>query len=100
MYGCTFSPLIYLAAPSSHPDPKVCQNRLEEGNRYAIHLLSRGTLAFSPISHRAQFHSPGVPNMVLKQAAHWNPVYPRINSSPILSDEDLTTNLRAGSARI
>ena len=44
------SPLIYLAAPFSHPNPEVSRHGLEEVNRYAVHLLSRGILAFSPLS--------------------------------------------------
>ena len=58
------SPLIYLAAPFSHPNPKVSRRRLEEVNRYATHLLSRGSLAFSPLSHGAQLVSPDIPDGV------------------------------------
>ena len=58
------SPLIYLAAPFSHPDPEVSRHRLEEVNGYAAHLLSRGILVFSPLSHGAQLDSPAIPNSV------------------------------------
>lgn len=58
------SSLIYLAAPFSHPDPEVSRHRLEEVNKYAVHLLSHGTLAFSPLSHGAQLDSPDIPSSV------------------------------------
>ena len=58
------SPLIYLAAPFSHPDPEVSRGRLKEVNGYAAHLLSRGILAFSPLSHGAQLDSPDIPDSV------------------------------------
>ena len=60
----TNSPLIYLAAPFSHPDPEVSRRRIEEVNRYAAQLLSRGALAFSPLSHGAQLDSPDIPDSV------------------------------------
>ena len=60
----TDSPLIYLAAPFKHPDPEVSRRRLEEVNRYAAHLLSRGSLAVSPLSHGAQLDSPDIPDSV------------------------------------
>ncbi|MCY4652516.1 MAG: hypothetical protein OXC95_05050 [Dehalococcoidia bacterium] len=47
------SSLVYLAAPFSHPDPEVSRRRLDEVNGYAAQLLSRGILAFSPLSHGA-----------------------------------------------
>ena len=58
------SPLIYLAAPFSHTDPEVSRRRLEEVNRYAVLLLSRGSLAFSPLSHGAPLDSPDIPDSV------------------------------------
>ena len=61
------SPLIYLAAPFSHPDPEVSRRRLEEVNGYAAQLLSRGRLAFSPLSHGAQLDSPDIPDSVWYQ---------------------------------
>ena len=55
------SPLVYLAAPYSHPDSEVRRHRLKWVNRYATHLLSHGTLAFSPLSHGAPLDSPAIP---------------------------------------
>ena len=57
-------PLIYLAAPFSDPNPEVSRRRLDEVNDYATHLLSRGVLAFSPLSHGAPLESPDIPNHV------------------------------------
>ena len=57
-------PLIYLAAPFSHPGPEVSRRRLEEVNSYAAQLLSRGALSFSPLSHGAQLDSPDIPDSV------------------------------------
>ena len=57
-------PLIYLAAPFSDPNPEISRRRLEQVNRYAVHLLSRGILAFSPLSHGAPLESPDIPSHV------------------------------------
>ena len=57
-------PLIYLAAPFSDPNPEISKRRLKHVNRYAVHLLSRGTLAFSPLSHGAPLESPDIPSHV------------------------------------
>lgn len=40
------------------------RRRLDEVNRYTVHLLSRGVLAFSPLSHGAPLDSPDIPNHV------------------------------------
>lgn len=58
------SPLVYLAAPFSHPDPEVSWHRLHTVSGYAAHLLDRGILAISPLSHGAQLDSPGIPDSV------------------------------------
>lgn len=55
--------LIYLAAPFSAPDPEVSRRRLDEVNRYAAHLFSRGALVFSRLSHGAQFDLPDIPTV-------------------------------------
>ena len=59
-YPSTDNSLIYLAAPFKHTNPDVSRRRLEEVNRYAANLLSRGILAFSPLSHGAQLDSPDI----------------------------------------
>jgi hypothetical protein len=41
--------LIYLAAPYSHPDPKVVEERIAEICRVDAVLMSRGTFTFSPL---------------------------------------------------
>lgn len=43
--------MIYLAAPYSHDDPAVRQQRFERINRVAARLMSDGARLFSPISH-------------------------------------------------
>lgn len=43
--------LTYLAAPYSHPDPKVRRIRFNIINRVAAELMAKGELVFSPISH-------------------------------------------------
>ena len=60
-------PLIYLAAPFSHPEPEVSRHRLEEVDRYAVHLLRQGKSVFSPLSHGARLDSPDIPNYVWYQ---------------------------------
>ena len=57
-------PLIYMAAPFSDPEPEVSLRRLDRVNGYATHLLSRGVIAFSPLSHGAPLDSPDIPNHV------------------------------------
>jgi hypothetical protein len=42
---------IYLACPYSNEDEKVRQNRFEQINIIAAHLMRAGNLVFSPISH-------------------------------------------------
>lgn len=44
-------PLIYLAAPYTHPDPKVCEERFHEANRAAAWVINEGFHVFSPVSH-------------------------------------------------
>lgn len=44
-------PRIYLAAPYTHPDPKVRQARFEQVTNFAAELMNRGALVFSPITH-------------------------------------------------
>ena len=43
--------LVYLAAPYSHDDPAVRQERFEKINEAASFLMRRGLRIFSPISH-------------------------------------------------
>lgn len=43
--------MIYLAAPYSHPDPAVREDRFHAINRYAAKLMQEGQVVFSPISH-------------------------------------------------
>ena len=57
-------PLIYLTAPFSHPEPEVSRHRLEEVDRYAVHLLRQGKSVFSPLSRGARLDSPDIPNYV------------------------------------
>ncbi len=57
-------PLIYLAAPFSHPDPEMSRRRLEQVNRYAAHLLGRRRPVFSPLSHGATIDSADIPGSV------------------------------------
>ncbi len=58
------SPLIYLAAPYTHPDPGISRRRLQRVNRYAAYLLSLQKLVFSPLSHGAQLGSADIPDSV------------------------------------
>jgi hypothetical protein len=44
-------PLIYLAVPYSHKDPKVKEQRFQMANRASAILMGRGDYVFSPISH-------------------------------------------------
>jgi nucleoside 2-deoxyribosyltransferase len=43
--------MIYLAAPYSHPDPKVMEQRFEQVTAEAAHLINRGEFVYSPITH-------------------------------------------------
>jgi hypothetical protein len=42
---------IYLATAYSHPDPKVREQRFLRANRIASHLIEKGYIVYSPISH-------------------------------------------------
>ena len=42
---------IYLAAPYSHPNPEIRQQRFEEINKCAATLMQSGLVVYSPISH-------------------------------------------------
>jgi nucleoside 2-deoxyribosyltransferase len=42
---------IYLAAPYSHPDPQVRENRVHQVSRAAAQLMREGNCVFSPLSH-------------------------------------------------
>ena len=42
---------IYLACPYSHEDPAVCDQRFRSANQMAAHLMSKGNIVFSPLSH-------------------------------------------------
>ena len=44
-------PIIYLATPYSHPDPQIRLKRFETVNTVAAHLMNKGEIVFSPISH-------------------------------------------------
>lgn len=44
-------PLIYLAVPYSHPDPKIAEQRFNIVNKVAANLIAGGLHIFSPISH-------------------------------------------------
>lgn len=43
--------MIYLACPYSDPDPAVREERFRAVTRAAGHLMGRGALVFSPITH-------------------------------------------------
>lgn len=43
-------PLVYLAVPYSHPDPKVSLYRFDMVNKAAAELTRQGLTVFSPIS--------------------------------------------------
>lgn len=43
-------PLIYLASPYTHKDPKVAEERFHKINRAAAKLMNEGHNVFSPIS--------------------------------------------------
>ena len=43
--------LVYLAAPYSHSDPKVIEERVSKINKKAAELMDEGYIVFSPISH-------------------------------------------------
>jgi hypothetical protein len=44
-------PLVYLAAPYTHPSPDIRRLRVEAANRHAAELMKEGWVAFSPLSH-------------------------------------------------
>lgn len=44
-------PLVYLACPYSHPDPKVRRERFLAANAAAAKLMRQGLNVFSPITH-------------------------------------------------
>jgi hypothetical protein len=44
-------PLVYLACPYSHDDPKIREERFLIANREAGKLMKAGHMVFSPISH-------------------------------------------------
>lgn len=44
-------PLVYLATPYTHADPKVCEARFRAVNAAAAKLMRDGLKIFSPISH-------------------------------------------------
>ena len=43
--------MIYLAAPYTHDDPEVREQRFLMVNKVASHLMRKGKMVFSPISH-------------------------------------------------
>ena len=49
--GKNNQPLVYLAVPYSHPDPKMKEWRFAEANKMAAKLMKTGIIVFSPISH-------------------------------------------------
>ena len=55
-------PLIYLAAPLGHTDPRIRQARFESVNRYCGYLIRRRVLVFSPLSFGASLDEDAIPN--------------------------------------
>ncbi len=55
-------PLIYLAAPLGHPDPRIRQERFESVNRYCGYLLRQRVLVFSPLSLGASLDEDAISN--------------------------------------
>lgn len=51
--------LIYLAAPYTHDDPLVREDRFNRINRAAVHIIQMGYFVFSPISHTHPIASAG-----------------------------------------
>lgn len=43
-------PIVYLATPYSHPDPKVRVQRYEAVTRHAAKMVAEGLVVFSPIT--------------------------------------------------
>ena len=44
-------PMIYVAAPYSHPDPAIRTQRFEVVTLYTAQLLKSGLFAYSPLTH-------------------------------------------------
>ncbi len=42
--------LVYLAAPYTHDNPKVVEERVRKINKYAAKLINKGLAVYSPIS--------------------------------------------------
>ena len=55
-------PLIYLAAPLGHPDPRIRQERFESVNRYCGYLIRQHELVFSPLSLGASLDEDAISN--------------------------------------
>jgi hypothetical protein len=51
-------PLVYLASPYTHADPKVVEERFRKASEKAAELASQGMMVFSPIamSHPMAIH--------------------------------------------
>ena len=45
------SPILYLAVPFTHSDPKIRENRFQTACRAAAKLMESGITVFSPLSH-------------------------------------------------
>ena len=46
--------LIYVAAPYTHADPAVRNERVLEATKYAAYLIDQGEPVFSPLSHSVE----------------------------------------------
>lgn len=52
--------IAYLACPYSHPDPKVKKERHTTVNRVTFHLMQKGILVYSPLTHNIPIDSLGI----------------------------------------
>ncbi len=53
--------MIYLAAPYSHPDPAVREERYRQTCWHAVRLMREGRLVYSPIVHSHPLAQLGLP---------------------------------------
>ena len=52
--------IAYLAAPHTHPDPKIKELRHELVNRTAYRLISQGIMVYSPLTHNIPLDALGI----------------------------------------